>query len=75
MSFLPIVSTSKRYEIADTFTYLLSNHVIKGGGDYNDTSVTQTFKGNWRGVFVFTNTRTCSPAGTTNTVSSAASAV
>ncbi len=34
----------------------MSNHVIKGGGDYNDTSITQIFKGNWRGVFVFNNT-------------------
>ena len=55
VSFLPIVSTSKRYEVADTFTYLFQNHVFKAGGDYNDTGVTQTFKGNWRGVFVFNN--------------------
>jgi Flp pilus assembly protein TadG len=56
VSFLPIISTSKRYEVADTFTYLLQNHVFKAGGDYNDTSITQIFKGNWRGVFVFNNT-------------------
>lgn len=55
VSFLPIVSTVKRYEIADTVTYLIQNHVAKIGGDYNDTSVAQTFKGNWRGVFVFNN--------------------
>jgi hypothetical protein len=55
VSFLPIVSTSKRYEVADTFTYLLQNHVFKAGGDYNDTSVVQTFKGNWRGIFFFNN--------------------
>lgn len=56
VSFLPITSTVKRYEVADTLTYLLQSHVFKIGGDYNDTSVTQTFKGNWRGVFVFNNT-------------------
>jgi hypothetical protein len=56
VSFLPIVSTSKRYEIADTFTYLMQNHVFKAGGDYNDTSIVQDFKGNWRGIFFFNNT-------------------
>jgi outer membrane receptor protein involved in Fe transport len=55
VSFLPITSTVKRYEISDTVTYLLQSHVFKLGGDYNDTSVTQDFKGNWRGVFVFNN--------------------
>ena len=55
VSFLPITSTVKRTEFADTLTYLVSSHVVKLGGDYNDTSVTQDFKGNWRGVFVFNN--------------------
>ena len=53
VSFLPITSTAKRNEVADTITFLLKSHVFKLGGDYNDTSITQTFKGNWRGVFVF----------------------
>jgi hypothetical protein len=53
VSFLPIVSTSKRYEVGDTFTYLMQNHVFKVGGDYNNTSVTQTFKSPWRGIFFF----------------------
>ena len=55
VSFLPIVSTTKRYEVGDTVTYLYKSHVFKIGGDYNDTSTSQTFKGNWRGVFVFNN--------------------
>jgi Carboxypeptidase regulatory-like domain/TonB dependent receptor len=55
VSFLPITSTAKRNEVADTLTYLLADHVIKAGGDYNDTSISQDFKGNWRGVFVFTS--------------------
>ena len=55
VSFLPINSTAKRNEVADTLTYLLQSHVFKLGGDYNDTSISQTFKGNWRGVFVFNN--------------------
>jgi hypothetical protein len=56
VAFLPIFSTTKRYEIADTATYLLQDQVLKAGVDYNDTSIDQIFKGNWRGVFVFNNT-------------------
>jgi hypothetical protein len=55
VSFLPIVSTAKRKEVSDTVTYLLRNHVFKAGGDYNDTTIDQIFKGNWRGVFIFNN--------------------
>ncbi len=53
VSFLPITSTVKRYEVNDTLTYLLKSHVFKIGGDYNDTPMSEIFKGNWRGVFVF----------------------
>jgi len=53
VSFLPITSTVKRKAIGDTASYLYKNHVMKVGMDYNDTAVSQTFKGNWRGVFVF----------------------
>jgi outer membrane receptor protein involved in Fe transport len=55
VSFLPIVSTTERKGIGDTVTYLFRNHVLKGGGEYNDTTIDQVFKGNWRGVFVFNN--------------------
>ncbi len=55
VSFLPIDTTNKRKAFADTLTYLLDRHVIKGGVEYNDTSVDQVFKGNWRGVFIFAN--------------------
>ena len=40
---------------ADTFTYLIAEPRHQGGGEYNDTSIDQIFKGNWRGVFVFNN--------------------
>lgn len=53
VAFLPIVSTTKRTQFTDSMTYLLKSHVLKGGGDYNDTKIDQVFKGNWRGVFVF----------------------
>ncbi len=53
VSFLPIVSTGKRKGFSDTLTYLAGKHVVKAGAQYDDTSISQTFKGNWRGVFVF----------------------
>jgi hypothetical protein len=55
ISFLPIVSTVERTAFSDTFSYIWNDHVLKAGLDYNDTSVDQIFKGNWRGVFVFNN--------------------
>jgi hypothetical protein len=53
VSFLPIVATQKRYTVADTATYLLGGHALKLGTEYNYTSMDQVFKGNWRGVYVF----------------------
>ncbi len=55
VAFLPITSTNDRKEFADTLSYLLDKHVIKAGIDYNDTSIDQIFKGNWRGVYIFAN--------------------
>jgi len=55
VSFLPITSTTRRKAAGDTLTYLHGDHVIKGGGEYNDTGIDQVFRGNWRGVFVFNN--------------------
>ena len=53
VAFLPIVSTTERKAIGDTVTWLTGDHVLKFGGEYNDTSIDQIFKGNWRGVFRF----------------------
>jgi hypothetical protein len=53
VSFLPITSQADRIGFGDTATYLLKNHVIKGGAEYNKTDISQIFKGNWRGVYVF----------------------
>jgi len=56
VSFLPIDPTQvQRKTFADSLTYLYGNHVFKGGVEYNDTSVNQIFKGNWRGVYIFPN--------------------
>src|SRR5262245_14731339 len=55
VSFLHIEPTNKRKQLSDTLSYLRDRHVFKGGVDYNETSVDQIFKGNWRGVFIFAN--------------------
>ncbi len=56
VAFLPINPTQvQRKTVGDSLTYLYGNHVFKGGVEYNDTSVNQIFKGNWRGVYIFPN--------------------
>jgi hypothetical protein len=56
VSYLPISPTQvQRKTFGDTVTYLYQDHVFKGGVEYNDTSVNQIFKGNWRGVYIFPN--------------------
>lgn len=55
VSFLPIYSTFERKSVSNTVTVMLDQHVAKFGGEYNDTSIDQIFKGNWRGVFIFAN--------------------
>jgi hypothetical protein len=55
VSFLPIVMTQDRITIADSVSWLIGKHTMKFGGEYNDTSIEQIFKGNWRGVFIFPN--------------------
>ncbi len=55
VDFLPITSTAKRKAFADTFSYSWGAHTFKAGGEYNDTSIQQIFKGNWRGIFRFNN--------------------
>ncbi|HEX7184358.1 MAG TPA: TonB-dependent receptor [Thermoanaerobaculia bacterium] len=53
VSFLPIISTTERQAIGDTLTYMAGDHVLKGGVEYNETTIDQVFRGNWRGVFIF----------------------
>ena len=56
VSFLPISPTQvQRKTFSDSLSYLYQDHVFKGGVEYNDTSVNQIFKGNWRGVYIFPN--------------------
>lgn len=55
VSFLPITSTTERKAIGDTLTVMHGDHVFKFGGEYNDTTIDQVFRGNWRGVYIFNN--------------------
>jgi hypothetical protein len=56
VSFLPVdPTTTKRKAFGDTLTFLTGDHVVKGGLEYNDTTIDQVFRGNWRGVFLFSN--------------------
>lgn len=53
VGFLPITSKNTRKQIADSLSYVWNDHVVKFGFDYNKTDIDQIFKGNWRGVFIF----------------------
>ncbi|HEX5855994.1 MAG TPA: TonB-dependent receptor, partial [Thermoanaerobaculia bacterium] len=53
VSLLPALATDDRISIGDTATFLAGAHMIKVGGDYNDTGMDGIFKTNWRGSFVF----------------------
>ena len=50
---LPILATDHRISIGDTATFLAGAHMIKIGGDYNDTGMDGIFKDKWRGTFIF----------------------
>ena len=48
-----VQATDDRISIGDTATFLAGAHMIKVGGDYNDTGMDGIFKANWRGIFFF----------------------
>jgi outer membrane receptor protein involved in Fe transport len=52
-SFSPRETTIKRHQIADTATYVLANHTIKGGFDYSKDDILNYFPGNFFGAYVF----------------------
>ncbi len=52
-SFSPRETTIKRHQIADTATYVMSNHTIKGGFDYSKDDILNFFPGNFFGVYRF----------------------
>jgi hypothetical protein len=52
-SFSPRETTIKRYQVADTATYVLQNHTLKGGFDYSHDNILNYFPGNFSGVYRF----------------------
>ncbi len=52
-SFSPRETTIKRYQVADTATYILQNHTLKGGFDYSHDNIFNYFPGNFFGSYRF----------------------
>src|SRR5712691_10214985 len=52
-SFSPRETTIKRYQVADTVTYIWQSHTIKGGFDYNHDNILNYFPGNFFGSYRF----------------------
>jgi outer membrane receptor for ferrienterochelin and colicin len=52
-SFSPRETTIKRSQVADTATYVFTNHTLKGGFDYSHDNIFNYFPGNFFGVYVF----------------------
>ncbi|HSP14970.1 MAG TPA: TonB-dependent receptor [Thermoanaerobaculia bacterium] len=52
-SFSPRETTIKRSQIADTATYVFTNHTIKGGFDYSHDNILNYFPGNFFGAYTF----------------------
>jgi len=53
VSFLPIQQNDSRLQFADNFSIVRGAHNVKFGFDLNRSHVAQTFRGNWRGVYIF----------------------
>jgi hypothetical protein len=54
-TFSPRETTIKRTQIADTATYLLEKHTLKGGFDYSNDKILNYFPGNFAGSYRFTS--------------------
>jgi len=52
-TFSPRETTIKRYQIADTATYMFRNNTVKGGFDYNHDNILNYFPGNFFGSYRF----------------------
>lgn len=54
-TFSPRETTIKRWQLADTATYLLNRHTVKGGFDYSKDDILNYFPGNFFGSYRFTS--------------------
>lgn len=52
-TFSPRETTIRRKQVADTATYVMSNHTFKGGFDVNQDKILNYFPGNFFGSYVF----------------------
>jgi hypothetical protein len=52
-TFSPRETTIKRWQIADTATYLLNTHTLKGGFDVSHDAILNYFPGNFAGTYRF----------------------
>ncbi len=52
-SFSPRETTIKRNQLADTATFLVEKHTLKGGFDYSKDNILNYFPGNFFGVYRF----------------------
>ena len=51
--FSPRETTIKRWQLADTLTYVLGTHTLKGGFDYSHDEILNFFPGNFSGSYQF----------------------
>ena len=55
--FSPRETTIKRYQIADTLTYVFGSHTVKGGFDYQQDKILNFFPGNFFGSYTLQQPR------------------
>lgn len=51
--FSPRETTIDRLQLADTLTWLVANHTVKAGFDYNQDDILNFFPGNFSGAYTF----------------------
>jgi hypothetical protein len=54
MAILPTKQHDNRWQIADNVSFIKGRHNVKLGADFSRTFVSQLFRGNWRGLYLFT---------------------
>lgn len=54
-SFLPILSTDSRLQFVENFSYIQGAHNMKAGMDITRGHIDQIFRGNARGVYIFSD--------------------
>ncbi|MBN1569191.1 MAG: TonB-dependent receptor [Acidobacteria bacterium] len=55
MATLPANQHDGRWQFADNLSFINGRHQVKLGVDVSHTSVSQVFRGNWRGLYLFTS--------------------